>query len=143
MTGHSDEFAAAVYTASKSCHGPRWQEFRSAWADLGVRVASTWIDESGEGETADFSDLWRRCIDEASTADLLVCYHEDGEVWKGAFIEIGAALACGKPVYVIGRPPGSWIHHPLVTLATDPDDAVMDFLARADFGSPEEASDGR
>jgi hypothetical protein len=122
---------ARVYVASKSCHGPMWQEFRSAWDTLPVQVVSTWIDESGEGETDDLSDLWRRCIAEAKSADVVIAYHQAGEEWKGAFIEIGAALASGAHVYVIGRPPGSWINHPNVTIASDPDDAINDFLAGA------------
>jgi hypothetical protein len=110
---------------------PMWQEFRSAWDTLPVQVVSTWIDESGEGETDDLSDLWRRCIAEAKSADVVIAYHQAGEEWKGAFIEIGAALASGAHVYVIGRPPGSWINHPNVTIASDPDDAINDFLAGA------------
>lgn len=119
-----------MYVASKSCHGPRWQEGRIAWAELGVEVVSTWIDESGPGETGDMTDLWMRCIDEARSCHLLVAYHEPGEEWKGAFVEIGAALAADRWVYVIGRPPGSWINHPRVTICSDVDDAIEDYRTR-------------
>ena len=99
-----------VYIASKTKHAALWRSLRKTMGFI-----STWIDEAGEGETSDFADLWRRCIEEARTADALVAYHEPGDVWKGAFVEIGAALAAGVPVYVIGDPPGSWPNHPLVT----------------------------
>lgn len=123
-----------VYVASKSEHGPAWQDLRAVWRegagfDRPVEVISTWIDESGAGMSSDLGDLWRRCIAEASSADLLIAWYQPGETWKGAYIEIGAALANGKPVYVCGNPPGSWKAHPLVTLASSPDDAIADYLA--------------
>jgi hypothetical protein len=40
------------------------------------------------------------------------------------------ALAFRRPVYFIGLPEGTLHHHPLVTLASDPDNAVEDFRAR-------------
>lgn len=102
-----------VYVASKSCHGLMWRNFREA-ARASVRITSTWIDEDGEGESEDLADLWSRCVDEAAFSSALIAYHEDGEIWKGAFLEIGVALANGRPVYVVGDPPGSWVNHPLV-----------------------------
>lgn len=119
-----------MYVASKSSHGPKWQEARAVWAELGVEIISTWIDESAEGESASMTDLWVRCVAEASACDLLVAYHLRGEQWKGAFVEIGAALAHGRYVYVIGRPPGSWVNHPLVTFCENVDDAIEDYRTR-------------
>ena len=78
---------ARTYIASKSFHGHRWKELRAQ----GCRIVSTWIDECGAGETDDFSDLFDRCIREASQADVLILYREDGEILKGALIEAGAA----------------------------------------------------
>lgn len=113
-----------VHCASKSTHGRQWQEARDAWSKRGVEIISTWIDESGEGESASMTDLWARCIAEASTCDLLIAFYLPNEQWKGAFVEIGAALAHNRPVYVIGRPPGSWTHHPLVWFVRSVDEAV-------------------
>jgi len=67
-----------IYIASKTKHPLMWRGLRQA-----MNIISTWIDEAGEGETADFSDLWHRCINEATTADALIAYHEVGDVWKG------------------------------------------------------------
>lgn len=88
-----------VYTASKTRHAAFWRALRS-----GDRVAvnSTWIDEAGEGETACFNDLWARCIREASTADALLIYCAPGDVLKGAWIELGAALANDVAIYAVG-----------------------------------------
>ncbi len=127
----SDIRPLRMYVASKSCHGTHWRVVRDRAAEWGVEITSTWIDESGEGESADLSDLWVRCITEAMESDLLVAYHVEGEQWKGAFIEIGAALAAGRWVYVIGRPPGSWINHPRVTLCSSVDDAIEDYRTRS------------
>lgn len=121
-----------IYVASKSCHGPEWVALRDSWRTLGapVEIISTWIDEPGDDEVADLTDLWRRCVNEASRCDLLIAKHHPDEVWKGAFIEIGAALAFGRPVYVIGDPPGSWTHHYGVSRAADVIDALRQFTER-------------
>lgn len=87
-----------IYFASKVAHAPRWQALR----DGGIPIISTWIDEAGPGETNDFEDLWGRCIGETMKADLVVVYREPGEVLKGAFVELGAALATGKTVFAVG-----------------------------------------
>lgn len=129
---HFDDYGPQpirVYSASKSTHGPKWQEARDAWSKRGVEFISTWIDESGEGESADMSDLWVRCVTEAARCDLLIAYHLPNEQWKGAFVEIGAALAAHRPVYVIGQPPGSWTHHPLVRFVAGVDEAIDHYRA--------------
>ena len=92
-----------------------WQRWRRDLADHGVlNIISTWIDESAVDASDDLADLWVRCIGESNSADAVIAYHQRGEVWKGAFIEIGSALAAGTPVIVVGDPPGSWVEHPLV-----------------------------
>ena len=88
-----------IYVASKVKHAPMWRELRS----LGWPINSTWIDESGEGESSSLSDLASRCINEAAEADVLLLYCEPGEVQKGAMVEVGAALASGTPVASVGR----------------------------------------
>jgi hypothetical protein len=92
-----------IYVASKTAHAALWRDLRSK----GMPIVSTWIDEAGVGESADLADLARRCIEEASGAAVLVVYCEAGEVLKGAWVEIGAALAHGVPVLSVGRMPKS------------------------------------
>lgn len=113
-----------IYVASRAsipARGKMWRTLR----DSGVPITSSWIDESGEGETNDFSDLWLRIEREVKDAEGLILYAEtDDFPLKGAFIEVGMALAIGNPVYVVlpgveleeksMRPLGSWAHHPLV-----------------------------
>ncbi len=110
-----------IYIASKTKYAYWWRRLR----DNGLPVVSTWIDEAGEGETASFQDLWQRCIEEVTSAACVILYAEPDDVLKGAFIEVGAALATGIPVYVVGRQPRwSWTAHPLATECKSIDDAI-------------------
>lgn len=118
-----------IYIASRASvpeRSARWRAFR----DLGVDIVSSWIDESGEGQTESYSDLWTRIGFEIANADRLVLYAEtDDFPLKGALIEAGIAMGMGKPVTVclpnIGiearscRPIGSWINHPSVVRNDD------------------------
>ena len=112
-----------IYVASKSDLHGYWRTWRATGQSDGFEVISTWIDEGDEGETADWSDLWVRCVTEAATADAVVALYRPGDVWKGALVEIGAALAAGKPVHLIGEPNHSWVAHPLVRQFETVDDA--------------------
>jgi hypothetical protein len=105
----------SIYMASKTRHGPRWRSLRAA----GYPIISTWIDEAGVGETESFEDLWRRCVQEASTAEYTIVYREPGEVLKGAFVEVGAALASGRHVLSVGCEDLSFTHHALVRPCSD------------------------
>jgi nucleoside 2-deoxyribosyltransferase len=102
-----------IYVASKSEHGPFWRKMRTNMAMFGGFIVSTWIDERDD-EPASTEDLWVRRIEEASRADCVLAFHKKGEQWKGTYVEIGAALAHGKPVFLVGDPLGSWVNHPNV-----------------------------
>jgi hypothetical protein len=124
-----------VYAASRAsvlARGAMWRGLR----EQGAQIVSSWIDEDGENETADFGNLWSRIENEIRAADRLVLYAEpDDFPLKGALIEAGMALAMGKPVYLIlpgvtldprnFRPLGSWAAHPLVQRIEDLREAVF------------------
>lgn len=103
VTGIAEIIAAekrhGIYIASKTKHARRWRYLRDK---VGEPIISTWIDEAGEGESACLHDLWRRCLQEAASARVLIVYREKDEVMKGAWVEVGAALANGVPVFAIG-----------------------------------------
>jgi hypothetical protein len=88
-----------IYIASKTKHADRWRFLRDK---VGEPIISTWIDEAGVGESGNLADLWRRCISEASTAQVLILYREPNEVLKGGWIELGAALSSGVTVFAVG-----------------------------------------
>lgn len=112
----------SVYVASRASVPARptmWKLLR----DEGAIIVSSWIDEAGEGETIDFSELWQRIEGEIRAADRLVLYVEPEDFpLKGALVEVGMALSLGKPIWVVApgvelemrgmRPLGSWAKHP-------------------------------
>jgi len=102
-----------IYVASRSRHAALWRAFRSD----GYPIVSTWIDEAGRGETKDWRNLWKRCIREASEADVCVFYVEPGDFdgMTGALLEVGSALGAGCPVLAVGPLEGSFQAHPLMT----------------------------
>ncbi len=87
------------YVASKTKHSDLWRAIR----DSGQHIISTWIDEAGEGQTANYRELSERCLREISECDALILYCEPGEHLKGALVEAGAALAFGKEVRCAGE----------------------------------------
>jgi hypothetical protein len=114
------------YVASRASVPARvdmWHGYRAG----GVPIISSWIDEAGEGETGDFSELWERIASEIAASSGLVLYAEREDFpLKGALVEVGIALALRKPVAVVlnfepdGRtmkPIGSWIAHKQVIRA--------------------------
>lgn len=128
-----DYLPAPLYVASRASLAARprmWQRLRAK----GWPIVSTWIDETGEGETDDFTELWARIEKEVRAAAGLILYAEASDFpLKGALVEVGMAIGMGKPVAVVVpdvllcdrhmRPLGSWAHHPLVTICNDLDQA--------------------
>jgi hypothetical protein len=106
-----------IYVASRVVRAPLWRKFRDV---MGFPIISTWIDEDGEGQTADFGELWVRVRGEIQGCKALVFYAHDMTdfPFKGALVEVGMALAFDKPVFVCIndvmldgrtlRPLGSW-----------------------------------
>lgn len=117
-----------VYIASKTRHANLWIKLRHD----GINIISTWIDESGVGETVDKKELAVRCIKEASDCDVCLVYAEEGEVLKGAYCEMGAALANGKPVLVVGDLDTILTQHPNVTQCLSIHGALAIIDARKD-----------
>lgn len=118
-----------IYVASRASIPERpamWRRLRKQ----GWKITSTWIDESGEGETDDFGELWQRITNEIRRSAGVVLYVEQEDIpLKGAYIECGIAIGMGKPVAVVAhampleerslRPIGSWMAHPLVSICVD------------------------
>jgi nucleoside 2-deoxyribosyltransferase len=67
-------------------------------------INSTWVHVIGTpGEQYECeNEVASQCIKEASEADAIVCYIEEGEDHPGLMAEVGAALAMDKEVFVVG-----------------------------------------
>lgn len=122
-----------LYVASRASLPARaamWRALREA----GWPIVATWIDEAGEGETENFTELWARIESEIRSARGVIVYAEPGDFpLKGAYLEAGIALGAGLPVAVVmpgvdleprsARPMGSWIRHPRVTVCATLEEA--------------------
>lgn len=124
-----------VYVASRATpeRSAMWRQLRTT----GVPIISSWIDQAEKQETADFSDLWVRMVDEIHRSEFLLLYVEGLDFpLKGALVEVGIALAEGIPVKMVlpgilidpvsYRPIGSWIKHPLVEICRSIPQVVID-----------------
>lgn len=125
---------AVVYVASRASvpeRGEMWRRWRAA----GAPINSSWIDEDGPKASRDLPGLWVRIASEVTAAARLVLYVEPSDFpLKGAFIEVGMALAAGVPVVIVApgvtlderncRPLGSWVKHPLVSFADTVEAAI-------------------
>jgi len=107
---------SGIYIASKVAHAVKWRDLRDV---EGEPIISTWIDEAGVGESASLKDLWHRCVHEASNAAALIIYREPGEILKGAWVELGAALANGVPVFAVGIEEFTVANHVGITHCAD------------------------
>lgn len=114
--------AGPMYIASRASVPARSEMWRNLRDEYGWQITSSWIDEAGEGQTSDFTDLWDRVVREIAAARKLVLFATaDDFPLKGALVEAGIALGMGKPVLVClpgvrlearsMRPIGSWIEH--------------------------------
>ena len=108
-----------VYIASKAKYGNEWVAKR----DAGYPLISSWIDQCGVGETSDWPSLWEACISEASSACALVLICRNEDTLKGAWAEMGAALAVGRPVFAVGIDAFSIRHHPNVHICESEEEA--------------------
>lgn len=107
-----------IYIASKTKHASKWILLR----ERGVNIISTWIDEAAPNDSKDLSDLCQRMIKECNECDAIVVYKDnDGEILKGAFLEMGIALSQqNKLIYLVGEilPNGSaFTHSPKIFIA--------------------------
>lgn len=118
-----------IYVASRASLPERvemWKGFRAE----GWNIISSWIDESGEGQSLSLPKLWDRIWCEIAICKKLILYVETLDFpLKGALIEVGMALGRDKPVIVCApgvvldpktyRPLGSWVMHRNVVIVSD------------------------
>jgi hypothetical protein len=131
----------AFYVASRASNLDRPRMWAQVRARHGYHFTSTWVDIALAGTALDLTDLWTDIAAEIAACDCLVLYvaPEDFPL-KGAFVEVGMALALGKAVRVVApgvvldpvdcKPLGSWAKHPLVEFASTVEAAMAEFCQR-------------
>lgn len=119
----SDQNAIKVYLAA--CFG-RIEEMRGVarWLrSLGYVVTSRWLDDDVDDAdlpTAQAAKAASVDMADVLAADVLVAFAEragfPGAERGGRHVEMGAALATGKAVILVGSPEHIFHHHPSVTV---------------------------
>jgi hypothetical protein len=112
-------FPKRCYVSSKLRH-------KQLWLDSGLDIISSWIQGEQLSDPSELSDMWVRYFEELQDCSCLIMYLEHGDKPKGALIELGAAVAHNKPIYIIwdSTPKqlenlvGTIVHHHSVTVTT-------------------------
>lgn len=139
-----------VYIASRASLPERPAAWRKLRDVDGYHVVSTWIDsidKTVEFQSASecnqlMSELWLKFVLEIQSAERLIVYVESDDFpLKGTLVEVGIALGAGIPIFIVApgveieegtyRPIGSWIKHPLVTVVSSMDEALIGALKNA------------
>lgn len=132
-----------AYIASRASIPARsasWRRLR----EVGWIINSSWIDAISENEATDLSVLWVRIEAEIRCSERLILYVEPDDLpLKGAFVEVGMAIASGVKVYVVApgvnidpvnrNPLGSWACHPNVRIVRDMEEALAGAARRERF----------
>ena len=129
-----------TYIASRASLPERSEAWRKLRDVDGYLIVSSWIDVVTQPLNADDTKplhaIWENITQEVTTAERVIVYAEpDDFPLKGTLVEVGMALAVGTPIYLVlpgvdieketFRPIGSWINHPLVSLVSTMDEALM------------------
>jgi hypothetical protein len=113
-----------IYPASKVKHAQKWLDLHRDHPNFFFHAR--WLkaskNESDFNDVA-FEQLWRMCQEDVRDADVLLAYAEKGDTLKGAFVEVGMALAYGVKVVEVGCE-GSWVNHEGVTRFDTLEDAL-------------------
>jgi nucleoside 2-deoxyribosyltransferase len=114
------------YVAAKWCDRPLVKKVYGLLKIYGHSVTVDWTDhELPEGENVDtqrFLEKWAVIdINGVRECDYLVALFEEKRHQRGAMIELGAALGCGKLVIVVGKAEDSstLLKHPRIQHLTD------------------------
>lgn len=123
----------SVYVASKFENVDAVRAVHAKLRAAGHEVAHDWTIENAEGRSGDeLREYLRGCAAAdyrgALTCDALILLHRPN--MRGAFVEVGVALAAGVPVIVVDAPPDDdpacciFFTLPRVSRAATVDDAV-------------------
>ena len=119
-----------VYLAARYSRRMELAGYATELRDLGINVTSRWLlglhDTPPEGVAPDSVEHWRWCaeddIADVDAADVLVAFSEPegvvaGRGRGGRHVELGYAIAIGKPVIVVGYRENVFCCLPQITFA--------------------------
>lgn len=116
-----------VYTASKLAQAPLWRQLRDEWTEVHFTARWPVCHVGTTPDTAVFAKtFWNHDLEDVSSSDVVLIYAESGaDKLRGALVEVGAGLALGKEIIVVGQHPdfGTWQHHRNCHLVRDLDEA--------------------
>lgn len=117
-----------IYTASRFTKGNIWLQILKD-KDFKHVFNARWLRhfEIGTKETPERAQVfWVENLEDIADADMVLYFAEEDDLMGGALIEVGAALAYGKPVMVVGsnRSHRSWVYHPLIRQCDSLDEAM-------------------
>jgi hypothetical protein len=121
-----------VAVASKARHWAWWQSL----AACGLPLSSSWpwwkfnSDKASTPSPDDWRDRWEKNIADAAAADILLFLDLEGENQCGGLIELGAALAAGKQVFIVSKNFWSVEHHRRVRKFDDLESAIRAIKAK-------------
>lgn len=108
-----------IYVAGKWGNRERVRYWHKVLRDNGHRITCDWTDHEYPEVGQEHLLRWYAVADinGVVACDLLIAIFQEEYRYRGALVEMGAALALGKPVWVLGEAERSCIfmEHPLVT----------------------------
>jgi hypothetical protein len=119
-----------VYPSSKVKHAPMWREIQQTVPH--VFFNARWVkraERESDLKEGDFLDLWHECQADIESSDVVLVYAEEGDVLKGALVEVGIALANRIRVLLVTPEKnrlayGTWIHMDEVEWLTSMEEAI-------------------
>jgi nucleoside 2-deoxyribosyltransferase len=113
-----------VYPSSKVKHAPMWRKLQSKVPHLFLNAR--WL-KWAEKENGLTTKQFRECQEDIETSDVLILYAEEGDVLKGALVEVGMALSKGIRVIFVSSDMlsyGTWVYNNSVTWVSNMKDAM-------------------
>lgn len=124
-----------VYTASKLHHAPMWRSLCASRKD--VIFHARWLKQVTMGTPdvpEEAEEFWTQDEEDIASSDGLIVYRADGDVLRGALVEVGMALAKDIPVVTVGELDGTWMHHPGVIARVSTIDEAIKVLRSVAMG---------
>ena len=116
-----------VYMASKLRHSAMLRELVLSRTDICFTARWPYFEHQVPDTKEHASHFWSHDFNDVTYAEVVVVYAEQDDKLRGALVEVGYALALGKPVIVIGDHAdyGTWRHANNVRRALDIKEALM------------------